>query len=355
MSNRTQRADALRVIDANANRAFEGLRTLEEIARFVMDDAQSSANIKELRHKLQSTLQHVSLDDLLQSRSTANDVGTEIKTEGELTRASIGNIAAAASQRVQQSLRVIEEFAKIVNAEVSRQAEQIRYASYDVFARLQLSMQPNALFLLASNLYLLTDCSLPLDQFAKQMRELSLCGVDLIQIREKSRDDRCITEYVKAAIASVQPDRTKIIVNDRVDIALLCGADGVHVGQGDLACSSVKKYVGSRLIVGVSTHDNSQIDQAIADGADYIGCGPTFESPTKSFEEYPGLEFLKSAAQQSTIPAFAVGGIDLENLSSVLQTGITRVAISSGILLHPVPLAAAKTAKWHLKSNLGVQ
>ncbi len=352
MPNKSQRAAALRVIDANANRAFEGLRTIEEIARFVLDDVELSTSLKQLRHRLQSALGQIPQAELLQARNTLDDVGTDIKTSSELLRSSFSDIATAASQRIQQSLRCIEEFAKLIDCEISRQVESIRYASYDLLGQLQLRLHMHSPFLHAANLYLLIDCQLPIEQFKGQVRALSEQGVDLIQIRDKTSDARTISDYVRAAISAVSFERTKIIVNDRVDIALLTGAAGVHLGQQDLDCRTVRHHVGCGFIIGVSTHDIQQVDQAIADGADYIGCGPTFPTSTKMFDNFPGLGFLKEAAQRSTIPAFAIGGIQLDNLPSVLATGFTRIAVSSGILNASDPTQAALAMKSLLNKSL---
>jgi thiamine-phosphate pyrophosphorylase len=351
MPNRTQRASALRVIDANANRAFEGLRTLEEIARFVLDDAAMCGSLKEHRHRLQSALSRLPQSELLQARNTLHDVGTDIKTDSELSRTSFCDIASAAAQRIQQSLRCIEEFSKLVDAGMSREVEAIRYSAYDLLGQMQLRLKSNASFLKVANLYLLIDCQSTLEEFKKQIRDLSDQGVDLIQIRDKSSDARKISSYVLAALDAVSPERTKILVNDRVDIALATGAAGVHLGQQDLECRQVRQHVGDGFIIGVSTHDLQQIDQAIADGADYIGCGPTFPTSTKAFTSFPGLDFLQQAAERSTVPAFAIGGIQLENLASVLKTGITRIAVSSGILVASEPMQVAAAMKSMLNSN----
>ncbi|MEM8734579.1 MAG: thiamine phosphate synthase, partial [Planctomycetota bacterium] len=129
------------------------------------------------------------------------------------------------------------------------------------------------------------------------------------------------------AIQSVTPT-PRLVINDRVDIALAVGADGVHVGQDDMAIEDVRAVAGRRLVVGVSTHDLDQARVAQAAGADYLGCGPTFPSGTKSFQEFPGPEFLKTVAKELEVPAFAIGGINDENVQSVVESGFQRVAVS---------------------------
>jgi thiamine-phosphate pyrophosphorylase len=240
---------------------------------------------------------------------------------------------------------VLEEFAKLVNVDTSRQIEGIRYTAYDVLASLQLKLVPHRSFLASAKLYLLIDCSLDETSFAEQVDALARAGVDIFQIRDKQCDDRKLMRYLRLAKEIASKGSAKVIVNDRADLAMLCEADGVHVGQEDMPCREVKRLLGSTFIVGVSTHDVQQVRQAVEDGADYIGCGPTFPTTTKSFDQYAGLPFLLEAAAQSSIPAFAIGGIQLDNLPQVLETGMQRVAVSSGILKTSSPIETARQMK----------
>ena len=157
-------------------------------------------------------------------------------------------------------------------------------------------------------------------------------GVGLIQLRDKKLDDRTLLLRARLLRHHIPPTgETLFIVNDRPDLALLAGADGVHVGQEELTVKDVRRVVGPELLVGVSTHTIGQARQAATDGASYIGCGPTFPSATKSFEHFAGLDFLREVAAEIGLPAFAIGGITQSNLSEVLATGFTRVAVSGSI------------------------
>ena len=128
------------------------------------------------------------------------------------------------------------------------------------------------------------------------------------------------------------------ILNDRPDLAVLARADGVHVGQEELSVHDVRQIVGPTMLIGVSTHTIEQARQAVLDGANYLGCGPTFPSGTKHFDHFPGLDFLRQVAAEISLPAFAIGGITRENLPQVLATGFTRVAVGGAIAssAHPV-------------------
>ena len=128
-------------------------------------------------------------------------------------------------------------------------------------------------------------------------------------------------------------------MNDRPDLAALCHADGVHLGQEDMSVKDARTILGPHALIGVSTHTIHQARSAVLDGANYIGCGPTFPSGTKHFEEFPGLDFLREISAEIRLPAFAIGGITPANLPQVLAAGITRVAVSAAITSAADPAA----------------
>ena len=199
-----------------------------------------------------------------------------------------------------------------------------------------LSQKRDLAFLKQAKLYVLADCLLPLAQFIQQVQDISLAGVDLIQIRDKQLDAQELIHFTQSAIEAIDPKRTRIIVNDRADILQCTSAFGLHVGQTDLSVAQSRSLIAPTCVVGLSTHSMAQVKQAIAAGADCIGCGPTFVSNTKEFSAFAGLPFLREVAAflretDSTLPAFAIGGIDLSNVRSLLETGIHRVAVSKAI------------------------
>jgi thiamine-phosphate pyrophosphorylase len=139
-------------------------------------------------------------------------------------------------------------------------------------------------------------------------------------------------------------------MNDRPDIAQLVEADGVHLGQDDLDVSAARKILGSRAIIGVSTHSIDQLEKAILAGADYVGVGPTFPSQTKSFEEYPGLEFVRAASQLTTLPLFVIGGVNEKNISEVVKAGGKRVAVSYCVCQAEEPSKIIRELLIHLQT-----
>ena len=136
--------------------------------------------------------------------------------------------------------------------------------------------------------------------------------------------------------------RVPLIMNDRVDLARLASCDGVHVGQDDLAPRDARRILGPAALIGVSTHDRSQLDAAILAGASYLGVGPVFPSATKEFSEpeLAGLSYVRLAAETTSLPWFAIGGITEQNVDRVLEAGATRVAVSGAVLRSKSPRRA---------------
>ena len=154
-----------------------------------------------------------------------------------------------------------------------------------------------------------------------------------MQLREKDLPSGDLLHRAKALVLLCKKHGVLAIINDRPDIAVLSDADGVHVGQGDLPASEARKIVGSKKIVGVSTHDITQAKQAVLDGADYIGVGPIFRSSTKprDWAEIPGLEYARQVAATVKIPAVAIAGINRDNLEQVIKAGMRSIAVTASV------------------------
>ncbi len=319
-----------RLIDAVANRGREALRVLEDVARFMMNDAVVSEELKRLRHGLQHALARFQLGHVILSRDTIGDVGTAISLPSEMTRGSVLSLVRSNAARAQEALRSLEEVTKLKDAELAGQFEQLRYRVYTVevvFARrLVVSGQ-----LEQSRLYLLVTDAMCRQPIGQVVREACAGGVDIVQLREKSMPDRRLRElagYVREWTAEAG---LLFIMNDRPDIAALVGADGVHLGQDDLSIAEARRIVGSDKIVGVSTHNMQQLQSAVLEGADYLGVGPVFASQTKSFEILAGLDFVREASKHTSVPWFGIGGITVENVPQFREAGGQRIAVSSAI------------------------
>ena len=161
---------------------------------------------------------------------------------------------------------------------------------------------------------------------------LSANGIDILQIRAKNHDSGELAAMVRDVLAVTRQRGVPLIVNDHPRVAAETGAEGVHVGQGDASVASVRDIVGRPCLVGKSTHSLAQARAAGEEGADYIGFGPLFTTPTKPDYRAIGSDDIQSARQSVSIPVFCIGGIKLENCDEVLAAGARRIVVVSGIL-----------------------
>jgi thiamine-phosphate pyrophosphorylase len=332
----------LRILDANANRAREALRVIEDAARFALDGAQLCRGLKELRHDLQAaTAAH--LADAILNRDTPGDVGTKAKTPSELVRDDLPHIVTAAGKRLGEALRVIEECLKALDPPAAAKVESIRYSFYDIERRLALAMRPASHKLTSMRLYVLITAAACKGNWLEVAEAAIDGGADCLQLREKQLESGDLLRRARGFVALCRRRGVLSIINDRPDIALLAGADGVHVGQTDLPAAEARKVLGASKIVGVSTHNLAQAKQAVLDGADYIGVGPIFPSATKPRDFVAGLDYARQVAEQIPIPAVAISGITGENVGQVLACAIKAVAVTAGVVgQDDVRAAAAK-------------
>jgi thiamine-phosphate pyrophosphorylase len=171
-------------------------------------------------------------------------------------------------------------------------------------------------------LYLITPARPDLEEF---LEAAIRGGVDLVQIREKELPDRPLLSVLERARAVTRRFDVPLVVNDRADLAVLCGADLVHVGQDDIPVGHARRFgVG----VGLSTHAEHEVDAA---NADYIAVGPVYPTPTKPGRPAVGLELVRYAAEHARVAWFAIGGIDATNAADVVAAGATRLAVVRAI------------------------
>lgn len=354
----------LRIVDAAANRASEGLRVVEDIARMHLNDVFLSTSIKQARHDLGSTISALAFDLPIHARDTMGDVGCSIDTATEFFRGSTTSenvppgtsskyhptsfipLVAANFKRAQQALRTLEELAKSesLGKQVAKAFEQIRYQTYTLEKALTLALQANiaipspAVYVLVDGIDVAKTCDregnlfngadVSKSQFSETIKSLVAAKVDFIQLRDKRLSDRQLIVAGKLARDIVGGSPTRLIINDRADIAVAVRADGVHVGQDELTVAEVRRIVGSEMLIGVSTHSVEQAQQAVVHGASYIGIGPVFPSRTKPFDEYIGCEVVKHVVDAVSIPAFAIGGVDGDNASQLANVHCHRAAVS---------------------------
>lgn len=343
-----------RILDASANRCREGLRVVEDFVRFALDEPFLSRQLKDVRHRLTEVLKHLRQETWLPARDTSHDVGTTVSTSSEAFRGSTIDVVRASMKRVEEALRSLEEYSKLIDSELSQRIESSRYTFYTIEKAIETNVNSRHR-LHDRRLYLLVTADNCRYGIETTVRDSLAKGVDIVQLREKSLSDRELVRLGKQVRDWTLEQNAIFIMNDRPDLAVACGADGVHLGQEDMEVHAVRKVLGSGKLIGVSTHNLDQVHEAVYAGADYIGVGPTFPSQTKEFTEFAGLEFISSVAAETSLPWFAIGGIDISNVQQVVRAGATRIAVSSVICAAPDPRGVtrqlAEALRPHVSSN----
>lgn len=328
-------ASLARLLDANANRAREALRVLEDFARFILDDGELSGAFKNMRHELQLAILGFGPGVLEANRATQDDVGRVISHEGERSRADVVEVVIAAGKRLTEALRTIEEYAKVEHGDIAGPIEQLRYRAYELEARLQRRLgsgqrqQWRVCVLITESL-----CRLPWLHVVDAAIE---GGADCIQLREKDLDDGKLLGRATAVVNRCHEAGITAIINDRVDIALLSGADGVHLGQHDLPVEFARRICGRRLTLGVSTENIVQAQAARRTGADYCGVGPMFVSTTKHKDTIAGSAYLRTYLDEIALPHLAIGGIEPGNVVDLYDAGARGIAVCSCVCGSEMP------------------
>ncbi|MCT0208562.1 thiamine phosphate synthase [Synechococcus sp. CS-1332] len=328
-----ERAAIERLLDANLDRAREGLRVLEDWARFALDRPDLVARSKDLRQRLGRLHQ----ERYKLARHTATDPAAGMSHPAQAERQDGASVLAANAGRVQEALRVLEEFGRLEDPVLAAEAATIRYALYDLEVDLLQAGRggdERRALLRRCHVYLVTS---PVSGLEAVVAAALAAGVRLVQYRAKPDDalgsagaapnDRGRFAQASALRQLCHRHGALFLVNDRIDLALAVGADGVHLGQGDLPPAVARRLLGPDRLIGRSTHGLADLRQAVADGCDYIGVGPVNATPTKPGREPVGLAYVAQAAAACPLPFFAIGGIDLTNLAAVREAGADRVAV----------------------------
>ncbi len=339
-----------RLIDAAANRGAEGLRVVEDYARFALNDRHLVEQLKTVRHELTETLLAFAASSRNSARDTLADVGCEVTTAAEMSRADLESVALASFKRSQQALRSLAEFGKLIDPTAAARFEMLRYRLYTLeqaFTGTVSALER----LQAVRLCVLLDGQADAAKFQQLVDQVLAGGADMLQLRDAKLTDRGLLERAQLLRTATRRAGKLMIVNNRPDVAVAVEADGVHVGQDDLPVSQVRPLVGPQALIGVSTHTIDQAQAAVLAGANYLGVGPTFPSTTKTFDTFAGLAFVTEVATEIRLPAFAIGGIDAQNIAQVTAAGLARVAVSAAVTGAVNPTAVARQLQTHLTST----
>ncbi len=325
----------LRLIDANLDRLGEGLRVLEDVARFLLNDAELCQQLKTLRHRLVENI-HPLEQQLLAARRVGEDVGAFKRLPGEAKHKDLPALVIANARRVQESLRVLEEFARLSDTPLAIKPTEFEHLRFEVY---QLEQKLLSKLLRQGKLSRLTGLYLVLDTQALGGRhEVEVAvqairgGAKVIQLRDKQYSKAKLLEVAQKLKKVCAEKEVLFIINDYLDIALASGADGLHLGQEDLPLSEARRLLPMDKLVGCSTTSLSQAVRAQSGGADYIAVGSIYPTLSKENFKLAGLDTLRRIREKVSLPLIAIGGIDQTNIEEVMKAGARGVAVIGAVL-----------------------
>ncbi len=324
-----------RIIDANLNRAGEGLHLLEEVARLAADDAELTQQLKTMRHEvLQGDFAFNK--ELIQSRDAEGDVGIDIEVPGEGKERELPIIVVANARRVQEALRILEELAKMLDTTPRLDPGKFKKARFDLYTieqKLLSKLLRRDKVGRLTGLYAIIDSqALGGRKHLEVAEQLIRGGAKAIQLRHKLDNKSELLAIAQKLKDLCVKHGVLFVVNDHIDIALAVGADGLHLGQKDLPIATARKLLPMDMILGGSVNTVEQAKAAEAGGADYIAVGSMY--PTKSKEKaiVVGLERLREVRGAVGVPLVAIGGINKDNAGEVAAAGADGVVVISAIL-----------------------
>jgi len=348
----------LRIIDANLNRSSEGLRFLEDVARFLLNDATLSQQLRVMRHDLADKTKSLRVK-LLSQRDSEHDVGhphvprqiksgvdegylspplpsREINMKAKQSQQDLPNLITANAKRIEESLRVLEELAKLPEISSmldSAKFEQARFTFYEVEQNLISKILRQDKIKQLTGLYVILD-----RQVLAGRNELDVAsqiirgGAKVIQVRDKQSSKGELLPIAHKLRNLCAQSKVLFIVNDYLDLALAVDADGLHIGQRDLPLPVIRKELPIDKIVGCSISTVSQAIKAQNEGADYIAVGSIFPTTTKKEATLVGIDRLKEVKQAVSSPLVAIGGINQSNIRQVVAAGADSIAVISAVL-----------------------
>jgi thiamine-phosphate pyrophosphorylase len=344
----------LRIIDANLNRIGEGLRVLEEAARFALNDPVLSESLKGLRHQL-------SVRDLdtklhyLSARDSVADVGADITTSFQNQNRNLVESVMANARRVEEALRVMEEISKVEGVVLDSQTYQdARFKLYTIEKGLVGRLARDDKSARIYGLYAVIDADCLKGRHVIEVASQVLAGgVKLIQLRDKTSGKRDLLVLALDVKTLCDQNDALLIINDHLDIALASDADGLHVGQEDLPVKTARALLPIDKLIGCSVTNVKEAQKAGEDGADYLACGAVYATATKPECPVVGLEALREIKKTVNLPLVAIGGINIENLPDVFAAGADAAAVVSAVVLARSPERAAREMLERIKACYG--
>jgi thiamine-phosphate pyrophosphorylase len=326
----------LRIIDANLNRVGEGLRFLEDVARLLLNDATLTQQLKTMRHETLRGDWSFN-QQLLNARNSEGDVGISIEAPGEENQRELPITVVANARRVQESLRVLEEMAKlpeVIPKIYSEKFKQARFALYTIEQTLLSKLVRRDKINRLLGLYVIIDTQ----SLVKGRSHIDVAsqaiqgGAKTVQLRDKLQNKSELLPIAQQIRNLCAAHDVLFIVNDYLDLALATDADGLHLGQNDLPIGIARQLLPIDKILGCSTTTVVQAVTAQSEGADYIAVGSIYSTASKERARVVGLDGLRQIRQAVTLPVIAIGGIAKDNVAEVMAAGADSVAVISAIV-----------------------
>lgn len=335
-----------RIIDANFNRAREAIRVVEDFCRFALNSAPFTERAKQLRHELSAAIGQLDTYGLISSRDTLSDVGVGVTVSKQLIRVNLNDCITAGCKRLTEALRALAEMVQMQDRSVAETIEKLRYTAYTLEKDIVLFSEPLERFKQV-RLYVIITSNLPAEVISLAHKCVA-GGADCIQLRTKAIEDDRLLAIAIEFVQICKDAGLLSIINDRVDIAVVAGADGVHLGQNDLPIQYARKLQLAPMIIGKSTHSLKQLRAACDQLPTYIGLGPVFATKTKPTAPPVGLDYVRQATEilaDTGIGNVAIGGINLDNIEQVLRAGATSIAVCSAVTKADDPTEACRALK----------
>lgn len=321
-----------RIVDVNLNRLSESLKFIEDIIRFSLRNKILLVSIRKIRRDFLKIKKVLPLSNLISFRESRDDLGRPASFDSRTNRDTNDPLIANLT-RTKESSRIIEEILKTKNLKVSNKMKELRFKIYDlekaVLESLKKKFNPKLCAIIDEKYLIKSQISLRDAVVKNIVNILESNGATMIQLRMKRSSDKEFFNWAEKIKKHIAKPELKFIINNRIDIALACRADGIHLGQDDLPIKKARAILGNSFIIGSSAHNIKQAKMAEVAGADYIGVGAIFKTTTKPEAKICGLKTLRTITQKIKIPVIGIGGINNKNCRLVFNAGASGVAVSS--------------------------
>ncbi len=335
---------AIQIIDANFNRVREGIRVVEDGIRFYFENEELFKKVKDFRHKfINEVLKNFELEILRKGRDIFRDTGRKYDI---LKKENIDRLIEKNCLRIEEGLRVIEEYSKCLKSSLSKSFHNLRFEFYEIEKQIITYLSKKKIPV--PSVYVIIN--LKDNQDIMSFAESIIDGKpDIIQLRYKGENTKFFARIAKK-LKKIIPDEIIFIINDRVDICLISEADGVHLGEKDISVEDARKLLPDK-IIGVSTNSLKEAERYLNKNIDYLAIGAIYPSPTKKNRKTTGPEIIKEIKKKYTIPVVAIGGINRENVCEVIKNGADCVAFISAIEKAENPQEYLKQIKRKVKKE----